>query len=237
MNTDVMTSNLVYTLDDIRFEAALRLVLAEKPDAVALQEVGPNRNHILTRVGNELGYEWARPAGGEPIMWRIARYGRHPMLVRGNRLARAEFVGHIPGRKDRLPESIASEVHLRDSHQLDAVVAIIDYHLTAEVQFGKRYRRDPVHLLRVLRHRRERARLGHRARVVAADPDIHQVHPAGDSNFDGFTLRGFVSCWKDRAGGTLGPRAVDVIFGAVRAPHVRVIKTPSDHDTVIATYP
>lgn len=239
MTTLGASANLQFTLSEDAFEAGLRKVLADRPDWVALQEAGPDRNHIIEKVANELGYAWARPEhGGEPVMWKIARYGKAPRAVRPVRLARAEFVGHLPGRKDRLPASIATELSLDDLTSKDpdgSVTVVLDYHLTAEVQYGARYRRDPAHLLRVLRHRREKYRLGRRARLHKRRG--HRVFPAGDGNFDGMTLRGFVSCWKDRKGGTLQGRAVDIIFAVLESIRLRTIETPSDHDALVVTYP
>lgn len=242
MSTTGATCNLRYTMPAALFETGLRKVLAEDPDWVALQEVGPNRDHILTKVGGELGYAWARPkGGGEPVMWKIARYGKTARSVKPIRLARAEFVGHLAGRKDRLPASIATEVILDDlesKHPDGTVVPILDYHMTAEIQDvrgGGGYKKDPGHLLRVLRHQREKYRLGRRMRMhkrLGRDPKA-----AGDGNFADMVLRGFVSCWKDRRGGDLGGRAVSIIFGATRGVHLWTLKTGSDHLTLFVTYP
>jgi len=236
--TIVCTSNLQFTLSDAAFEHGLRHVLAEGPDIVALQEALNHRDPVLDRVGADLGYSWARAVGGEPILWKTARYGSEARWVRPVLLARQEYVGHLPGRKDRLPASIATEVGLSDldSHQADgSIVVAIDYHLTAEVQTADgKYRKDPLHLLRVLRHHREKYRLGRRARMHKRRG--RTVHPAGDSNFDGFKLGGFVSCWDHRSGGTLGWRSPDAVFGATRGTKLWTLKTASDHDTLFVEY-
>lgn len=237
MSTTVATCNLRFTLSVAAFEHGLRLVLADHPDICVLQEAGPNRDHAIEKVCAELGYAWARAKGGEPVLWKIARYGKTPRSVHPVLLARAEFVGHLIGRKDRLPPSIATEVCLDDvtaKHPDGAVTVVLDYHLTAEVQYGARYRRDPAHLLRVMRHKREKRRLGGRARMQHRHG--RTVYPAGDGNFDGMTLGGFVSCWTDHHGGTLGGRAVDIIFAATKAPKLWTIQTPSDHDSLVVTY-
>lgn len=240
MSTVVASCNLRYTLSSAAFEAGLRKALATKPDLVALQEAGPNRDSIIQRVAHELGYSWCRPRSPNgdptmPVLWRKDRYRLRS--CRAIRLARREFVGHLIGRKDRLPASWATEAILDDldSRKPDGEQhTLLDYHLTAEVQYGNRYRRDPGHLLRVLRHRREKHRLGKRCRMHKRRG--RKVKAAGDSNFAGLTLRGFVSCWQNRHGGTLGPRPVDIIFADTRGHDLRTIETPSDHLTLVVTY-
>lgn len=233
-----ITSNLEFTLSDKQFEAGLRAVLAKDPDWVAVQEALTHRDAILNRVCAELGYAWARADGGEPVLWKVARYGDKPRSVHPVLLARREFVGHIPGRKDRLPASIATEVCLDDLWRPDgAVTVILDYHMTAEVQDvrgGGGYKKDPVHLPRVLRHKREKRRLGRRARMQCRRG--RDVYPAGDGNFAGMTLGGFVNCWEGRKGGDLGGRPVSIIFADKKPGDLELIHTPSDHLSVVCTY-
>jgi hypothetical protein len=211
---------------------------------VALQEAGPNRDHIIEKVARDLGYKWGRPdsPNGDPtmpVMWRVARYSLRSM--RAVRLARREFVGHIVGRKSRLPASWCTEVILDDlaSKEPDVTQTVIeDFHLTADIQDmrnGGRYKRSPRYLLRVMRHKREKRRLGRRSRM-------HQrrgrtVFPTGDGNFHGMQLGRFVSCWEDHKGGTLGNRAVDVVFADRKAAKLWTVETPSDHDALVVTYP
>ena len=239
MTTVVASSNLVFTLSDAAFEAGLRKVLADQPDICALQEALNHRDNVIRRVCDDLGYDFAAAKGGEPILWKTSRYRFRS--VHGVRLARAEFVGHLPGRKDRLPASIATEVCLDDlasKHPDGSVTDVIDYHLTAEIQDvrgGGGYKKDAAHRLRVRRHKREKRRLGKRARM-------HQrrgrtVHPCGDGNYSGMTLGGFVNCWEGRHGGTLQGRPVDIIFGARKPSKLWTIETASDHDSLIVTYP
>lgn len=236
MSTTVASCNLKFTLDAAAFEHGLRLALAEHPDLVALQEAGPNRDHIIEKVAHELGYAWTRAKGGGVVMWKASRYRLR--ACNAIRLARAELVGHLPGRKDRLPASICTEVLLDDlasKHPDGSVTVVEDYHLTAEVQMGAGYRRDLKHLLRVMRHKREKRRLGRRSRM-------HQrrgrtVYPAGDGNFDGMQLGGFVNCWTGRPGGDLGGRAVSIIFAALKPLKLWTVVTPSDHKTVVTVYP
>lgn len=231
----VASINLVYTLSDEAFEAGLRKVLARRPDLVALQEAGRNRDRILERVSKAMGYEWCRPVSPNgdptmPVMWRNCYRVRSCRPVR---LARREFVGHLPGRKSRLPASWATEVIL-DELGTSRQTALINFHMTAEVQFGAGYRKDRGHRLRVNRHRRERWRLGRRARWNKRRG--RRTFAAGDGNYDGIKLRGFVNCWMGRSGGTLDHRAVDVVFAATRGKHLSTIETPSDHDALVVDY-
>jgi hypothetical protein len=211
-------------------------VLATDPDILALQEAGENRDVILDRVGKQLGYSWARAKGGSPIMWRTSRYVERS--VRPVVLARAEFVGHIPGRKDRLPASIATELILEETAKHGDVLAVYDYHFTAEVQDvkgGNGYKKDLVHRPRVMRHKREKRRLG--ARMRKQERNAREVKAAGDGNFSGMQIGGFVNCWEDRNGGTLGGRPVDIIFADRKPSRLDTIETPSDHDSLVCTYP
>lgn len=241
MPTTGVTANLEFILSDHDWEAGLRKALATEPDWVALQEALNHRDPILNRVCADLGYAWARAQGGEPILWKTARYGTQPRSVTPVLLARSEFVGHIPGRKSRLPASIATEVVLDDlwrRHPDGAVTTILDYHLTAEIQDvrgGGGYKKDPLHLPRVLRHKRERRRLGRRMRAQAGRG--REVYAAGDGNFAGMTVRGFVNSWTGHPGGDLGGRPVSIIFAARKPSKLWTVKTPSDHLTVLATYP
>jgi hypothetical protein len=231
MTTAVATCNLRYTLDAAAFEHGLRQALHSRPDLVALQEAGPNRDPLIQKVAHDLGYAWTRAKGGGVVLWRADRYRLR--ACKPIRLAGAELVGHLPGRKDRLPASICTEV-LLDDLETGRTVVVEDYHMTAEVQMGSGYRRDLKHRLRVMRHKREKRRLGRRSRM-------HQrrdrtVYPAGDGNFDGMALGGFVNCWTDRSGGDLGGRAVSIIFAARKPLNLWTVVTPSDHKTVLATY-
>ena len=239
MTTIVATANIRYTLSDPAFETALRKVLGENPDLLGLQEAGTNRDHIIRAVCLELGYAFARAKGGGPVLWRLEHFAPVPLSVKPIRLAGREYVGHLPGRKDRLPASIATEVILYDTRDTSGepaggVTVVLSYHLTAEVQMGAGYRKDLAHRLRVMRHKREKRRLGHRART--AKRRGREVYPMGDGNFDGMTLGGFVSCWEGRDGGTLGPRAVDIVFADRAATRLHTIPTASDHDALIVTY-
>ena len=237
MPTRVASVNLKFTLTDAQFEAGLREVLAREPDLVALQEVGKSRNSILQRIAREGQYEWTRPRSPNgdpvmPVMWRRSRFVLR--ACRPIRLARREYVGRLEGRKSNLPASWATEGIFDDlaDHQAGPTV-LLNMHLTAEVQLNGKYRTDLRHRLRVQRHRQERWRLGRRARFHKRH--ARTVYVAGDTNYDGMRLGGFINCWLARSGGTFGHRAVDCVFGETRG-NPTTVKTPSDHRAVICTY-
>lgn len=246
MTTRVASINLRFTLSGAAFEKGLREVLRDRPDLAALQEAGTNRDGILERVARDLGYGWCRPKSPNgdptmPVMWRVDHYRLRS--CRAVRLARREYVGHLPGRKDRLPASWATEAvftTLRPTSNSgdDAPsTVLLNYHLTAEVQMGAGYLKDAAHALRVLRHRREKRRLGKRARMHKRRG--RETRAAGDGNYDGMTLGGFVSCWEaphPGIRGTLGNRAVDIIFADRKPGKLWTVETPSDHDAVVVTY-
>jgi hypothetical protein len=243
MTTTAVCQNIRFTVSAAVFEQVLRRDLAEHPDIVFLQEAGPDRDHIIERVTADLGYKWTRATGGEPVLWNAARFSLR--YCKGVRLARAELVGHLPGRKDRLPENIATEVGLDDlaaKNPDGQVVVAIDFHLTAEVQMGAGYRKDAKHLLRVLRHKREKMRLGHRGRMH--ERRGHRTFLGGDGNFAGMVIGRFVNCWENRHGGTLGGRAVDIVFAAVGPRDLRTLDTAHphpgpneiDHDGLVVVY-
>jgi hypothetical protein len=170
------------------------------------------------------------------VLWTETKYRKHK--VTSVRLAWPELVGHLPGRKTRLGSNFATEVVLDDlpgKRPDGSQTVVIEFHLTAEVQLGDGYRRDLRHRLRVRRHKREKRRLGRRARMHKRRG--RRVFVLGDSNFAGMTLGGFVNCWDGHHGGSLGGRAVDIVFTA-HAPisPPQTLKTRSDHLAVLAVY-
>lgn len=225
-------ANLRYTMSDAEVEAGIRLMLEQAVEILALAEVGPNRDHVLDTVCQGNHFAWARAKGGGPVLHNQSRYGLlscKPVL-----LARREYVGHLVGRKDRLPPSIATECVYEDE-VLGRQVVDLSYHLTAEVQTGKRYRRDPAHWLRVARHKREKRRLRRRRRFHIRRGRI--VYLNGDGNFDGLQLPPSVSCWEGHRGATLGPRAVDCVHTDIAPEHEpRTVRTKSDHRGVVVVY-
>lgn len=201
----------------------LAFIAAYDPDVICLQEWPRSRDGILADLP---GRDWTRQGGGGPIVWKVDK--RTLKSARGIRLSGPELVGHLVGRRTRLGSSIATEVVLEVDNGPDE--AYLDYHLTAEVQLGAGYRTDLKHRLRVMRHKREKRRLGKRARFHLQRG--RRTRAAGDSNYDGMTLGGFISCWKARPGGTLQSRAVDIVFDTKPAVRVHTFKTHSDHHAV-----
>lgn len=233
LETRVGTANIKVTLSNDDAEVALwKVIREEHPDLLVLTEWGRGRNHILNEVSRRSHLRWDRPdLGGGPVLYDGSRYS--PLRTNARILARQAWVGRLTGRKATLPDSVATEVILYDD-LLCREVAVIGFHLTAEVQYGAGYRTDRAHRARVKRHRHERKRL---ARIVRRHRKADRLaYAAGDGNFDGMTLPPLTSCWTGRKGGTLGNRAVDIVFAEQPAIRVDLTRTGSDHDAVVATY-
>lgn len=229
MTTRVATANVRVTLDHFEAAHALAEVLALNPDVGALQEWGKGRDALLRSASR---YDYARNAiGGGPVYWRRDRFAL--VRCRAVVLARREYVGRLLGRKSTLPASVATLAILCDD-ETGGEVAVVNFHLTAEVQSGGRYRRDLGHRLRVQRHKREVRRLGRLGRRQHRKGRL--VYLLGDTNYDGLRVPGLVSCWEGRDGGTLGKRAVDVVFADRPAKAVRTVTTGSDHRAVVCDY-
>lgn len=251
MTTVVASVNVLFTLSNAHARDALFDVLAERPHLVALQEFGPARDRILNDIPDHSGpYQWTRPkTDGDPagpVLWHKHRFQLR--AANAVRLARREYVGHLPGRKDRLAANYATEVILDglepDESQPNArhpdgtQTVLLNFHLTAEIQDvrgGGGYKKELKYRLRVARHKRERRRLEQRARAHLKKG--RTVYVAGDGNFTGLELAGLVNCWQGRKGGTLGGRAVDIVFGARRPAKLWTKKNASDHDALVVVYP
>lgn len=227
--TRVITANVpTRRLSPDQRAAALRTILKRRPTYAGLQEWGEN---LLLNAAREQGYGHARAKGGPPILFDLGRTGL--LHVNARRLAHAEFVGHLIGRKSRLSKSVATEAIFEDDALGEG--AVIDAHLTAEVQRDGTYRTDILHRLRVWRHKRERRRLRRRAQRHLARG--RWVRVTVDGNFDGLELPPLISCWAGRKKvGTLGKRTVDVVLGDRPAKDVETFETNSDHLAVEATY-
>lgn len=229
MTTRVITANVpIRKMSPDQRAHVLALILDRTPHYAGLQEWGED---ILLAGAERRGYGRARARGGPPILFSLDRTGL--LHVHGRRLARAEMVGHLVGRKSRLPASIATEAIFEDDLLGKGVV--INAHLTAEVQRDGSYRMDVAHRLRVMRHKRERRRLSRRARHHRSKG--RWVKVTIDGNFDGLELRPLISCWDGRRKtGTLGHRSVDIVFADQPARSVDTFVTGSDHRAVEATY-
>lgn len=230
--TRVGTANLpARKMTDDELSDGISAVLAKRPRYLALQEVGPDRNSVLRKVAEHYGYRLVRGKGGPPILYDPL--DAEVLRVRTPTLSRASFVGHLPGRKSTLPASKATEVHFEDDVLGDVVV--IDAHLDAEVQAGGGYRTDSAHRPRVRRHKRQCRRLRRRARRHVARG--RKVFICLDGNFDRLELPPLVSCWVGQiARGTLGKRAVDIVFADVSSDAVETVVTGSDHRAVVSVY-
>lgn len=226
------TANIRYTLSDKAALAAVRKVITEaRPEILGLEE-WHRPSSVLAQITSRSYYKVARAEHGPPMLYDASRYTL--LRTRNVTLAPEQHVGFLPGRKTTLPASIATLAIFWDEVLLIEVSAI-RFHLTAEVQRGKGYRETVAHLRRVLRHKTERRRL--RKVGIRQRRKGRRVYLEGDGNFDGLRLRGFVSCWEGRKPkGTLGNRAVDIIFASTPARDVRTIETASDHRAVVAVY-
>lgn len=243
----IATANIRVTLSDQEAERALRTVIRDgNPELVAIQEWDAGdpfgesdppvlRSGAVEQAMRRIGGFWdfdRHPAGGGPFAWNVQRYGLERLRL--HVLAPEQHVGHLPGRKSILPASKAIAGRFADEVDGGSIV-VINAHLCAEVQDRTgRYRTDEAHRKRVKRHRAERRALRRLAWSYKARG--FKVYVCADTNFDGFRMRGFTSCWKDRPGGTLGSRAVDVVLADRKADDVRTIDTRSDHDAVVAVY-
>lgn len=230
MTIRVATANLFKGMPLDRVRVGVDTVLTHGVDIAGLQEWVSGRDAILRDLRSR-GLSFCRPAeGGGPVVY-TSRFS--PLHCRAVRLARREFVGHLPGRKNKLGPSLANLTVLCDDQTGDEL-AVINFHLTAEVQSGGKYRRDFAHRLRVRRHKRERRRLERLVRRQRRKG--RRVFALGDTNYHGMTLPPLRSCWRGRDGGTLGGRAVDVVYADTESDTVRTVKTGSDHLAVVVTY-
>ena len=225
------TANIRETLPHKVAELALDKVLtAANPHIIGVQEWGTSRNPAMKRLAHKHGMQWTRVSGAGPIMW-----ADHLRLVKARpvTLARASRMGWLPGRRTHLPASVAALAILTNEYGHET--SVLNVHLTAEVQYGTGYRTDRAHRPRVRRHKREVKAIARIARNQRRKG--REVYVVGDTNFDGLRIPGLISCWQGRLDvGTLGSRAVDVVFATSPANRVRTIATPSDHDAVAATY-
>lgn len=231
--TRVGLMNMQVDLPDHVARFGLRLLIIEFPQLAYLPEWGRNRTQILKDVCDP---EWghARPLeGGGPVVWAKYRYDLES--IRAHKLAGSEWVGRLAGRKSRLGPSYATVARFEPTTGDGPDEVLIGFHLTAEVQQGASYRTALSHRLRVRRHKREVRAL---EQLIAHHKERGRiVYPAGDGNFDGLQLDGVTSCWDGRKPrGTLGNRAVDIVFGPTRADYVVTLDAGSDHRAVVATY-
>lgn len=237
VSDSVGTANIADWISEVQAEQALQLFVDEGLDLAGLEEWGVSRDGILQRFADRSHLRWARPPEGHggPVLYNATRF--HLLHCRAVTIATAGFVGTLPGRKDNLPPSYVT-VAVFEDQILDAETTLVVMHLTAEVQVGEHYRQDAQHKARVRRHMKERRGV---SRVAAAHVKAgRRVYVVGDTNYDTMPLPPLIPCWTghkaQEQAGTLGGRTVDYVFAQTRAVTVRVIKTPSDHKAVVATY-
>lgn len=251
MTTTVASANILYKLGWRDARTALRQVLDEEPDLVALQEWYPSRLTLLRETGT------VRTVPGLPLpplpRRRPPRYHWVSSLACGNVVgaradrfdllsARQVLVSGI-GRSDRPDRFLATEpprlvtVGIYADKRADRTVAMLSYHLTPGVEKAAAY--IAARPLLEARHREEVRRL--EALVAECQRAGHVVYAGGDSNFDLQTLAGLTSAWVGRedAPGTIGSRIrkLDDVHGPGPATEVRLVHTPSDHRAVVAVRP
>lgn len=230
----VGTCNALVKLADAQAVQLLLGVLRDgAPGLLGLQEWdGPAPDLSRTH------WRFARPReGGGPQVYDASRYDLQS--IDAVELVPAGKVGHLPGRKDNLPASIATVGRYVDE-LLDERVALVNFHFTAEVQdVHGDYRLDQDHRARVFRHKAERRAL--RRLTVKLKRKNDRVYVVGDANFHRMLFAPLTSCWDDHpreeAAGTLGNRTPDYVFAPQKSSRVIRITTRSDHKTVVAVYP
>lgn len=242
MSTVVLAMNEKDTLSVVTSVADLRDVLIEAgPDLAVLQEWPKSRDAAARAMCARLGYGYDRPRHGGPAIWRLSHYRIRSLKAR--RLALPEFVGHLIGRRSRLGTSWCTDAvfdDLRaDGEPSGSRTGTLGYHFTAEVQDvrgGGGYKTELKYRLRVLRHKREKRRLGKRAR--RNERRGITTYAGGDSNFSGMQVGGFHNCWDGYHGGDLGGRAVTIVYAVEKPAHApETFRTRSDHLAVAVTYP
>lgn len=233
MTVDVVASaNIKDTLPVGVADGAVNKVLLHKPVLLGLQEWSRGAPACIDGTV----YRYVRSSGGGgPVIYNANRF--ELLNTRTKVLAGAGFVGKLPGRRSTLSESRAAVYVFADELGMEDV-ALVNIHLTAEVQKGKGYLHDLAHRLRVARHKLERLHLRLLVRRLSRR---HRVYVVGDTNYDGMSLKPLTSCWenwpKAEATGTLGHRSVDYVFAPdhpLAAP--RQVSTASDHDAIVVTY-
>ncbi|MET1059426.1 MAG: hypothetical protein ABWX84_07500 [Nocardioides sp.] len=247
--TVVATANVHWRLPAGSARRALEDVLDQGPDLVGLQEWGLSRLRLLRETGSvglvpdlgirlpcsiggrASGYTWSAPVlGGCPVGARADRFQltgcRWVVLSGAGRAARSD-------QRFRLRRARLATVATYRDLRAERPVSVVCYHLTPGVQALGRYREDRPQV--VARHRQEVRRLQDLVDALLARG--HDVHALGDSNLDGFRLRGLTSAWQGREDepGTLGAhRKVDDVHSSVgRAIAVTRLTSDSDHQAVI----
>lgn len=240
----VASANVQQDLPQPVAREAVDAVLDAGPDLVGLQEWRPDRFWLLRTWGDvrlapglpavpgrRRAYHWVTTPFGCVVGARADRFT--PISARWVLLNGVAPVASPYRPAGVEPPRMLALGTYRD-RATSRAVTIGCYHLVPGVQAGRRYRRDQPRLVDL--HRREHARLQRAIDDSQARGEV--VYAVGDSNFDGFALRGMTSCWvgHEDAPGTFGPgrMRIDDVWGPGPATDVRLIETASDHRAVLA---
>jgi hypothetical protein len=250
MTTTVASANILFRLPSEAAQDSLRLVLAQAPDLVGLQEWYVSRENLLRSTGevritpsfglirlpatSRPTYHWVAAIGADCVAG--ARADRYDLLASRSVL----LSGLGTSERDDHPFSLEppriAAVGVFGDRVLGRTVALISYHLVPGAEERGRYRTDRPRL--VARHQREVQRL--EELVAELQEAGHVTYAVGDANFHLLRLAGVASTWTGREDepGTIGRgrRKIDDIHGPAPARSVRLITTPSDHRAVVAEF-
>lgn len=224
----IATANVLVRLGPDEASVALTKTLARRPTILGLQEWGRGRKGLLREVGRifrlptlrrkvgrshpAAGWVFGYPlTGGQPVGVDAAQ--AELLSVRRVFLAAAR-------RGVRPTWGTEALIRLRATGEL---VVVLNTHLIAhhDRPANKAAWEEGVASI----NRWHASWPGHRCYVV------------GDMNRQRLQLEGLVSCWVgNKRESTFRHRVIDEVYGPAQADHADAIDTPSDHDSVIATY-
>jgi hypothetical protein len=225
----LVTANVWKELSDDSAKKALGLVLAKRPQIVALQEWGRGREQILRDAGvftrlprtfrrlrvwpPSEGYAFAAPLGGGPPVGVDAEWGEiiavRTLLLAPKRLA------------DRATHGVEAIIRERATGRVHPVLNI---HLLA-------HHDDPAHL-------RGWNEARHKVEEWAESWTGYPRWVIGDVNKHLLDIPPLKSCWdRQQPQPTFGKhRTIDAIYGNVRSVSVDAFRIGSDHRAVVADY-
>lgn len=212
------TSNMFKRLDAAQSLQHVEEVLVEA-DVVAWQECTRIHKRTLKKMA-ELGWATYFPGtpGGLAISWRTSRFALHRAGV-GRRV--------IPGIRGVDPGRGFADVVLEDLDDDGTLWAILDTHMTHQAWTSHPERRPRWWALAWRLRRRSRRLARQYGRMLGG----------GDVNRNHWAPRGTIGEWPP--GGTHGRSKYDVLWRRGRvtlAKPAHEIRTPSDHDTSVATF-
>lgn len=211
------TSNMYKNLGETEVDRHIALVIAQA-DVVVWQECTRDHRGNLRKIG-ELGWATYFPVGlgGLAISWRTARFSVA-------RFGRAR--GVVPGMRSVDPERGFCDIVLEDLEDGE-LWPVLDTHMTHQA-WSSHPERRPRWWVQAYRLRRRSRRLARR---------YGRILGGGDVNRHRWTPKGTVGHWP--LGGTIGAKNYDVLWHKGAAAIVGrpvEIRTPSDHDSVVATF-